>query len=187
MQKLNGQNPNWSLLPSVSSVGLLAANSGAVALFASPSARAAGGFRVAAGFRSAGAAWRFAARVSLVLPPEIRRVVRPFGVSVRSSSCGFRVSVPVAPWSVPAALPVSSLGSPAALAAALASPAWAPVAPTWAPFFPPVPVASSPRSVWRCAVVGLRRWVFRSAWFLARRSSAPFSACLRRAWQLARA
>lgn len=185
MQKAH-LNENWSLLPSTQSVGHLAASSGAVALFVGESARAAGGFRVAAGFRSAGAAWRFAARVRAFLPADILRAVRPFGVVVRRSACGFRVSVPVAPWSVPAALPVSTLAEdPRAIAQAMASPAWQPSAPVWAPFYPPVPIAATPRPVWRRAVVGLHRWVFRAAWHLRRRQGLPFPAALRSAWAAA--
>jgi hypothetical protein len=179
-------NANWSFLPSVQSVGALSASSGAVAVFVGESSRAAGGFRAIAGFRSAGAAFRFAVRLRPFLPSDILRAVRPFGVKIRRGRSGWQVSVPVAPWSVPARWPVSVVAdSPAAVAAALSCAPWAPAAPEWAPFYPPVPVALSPVSIWRRRVVGLRRWVLRAAWHLARRSAAPFSHCLRRAWQLA--
>ncbi|MFW6333377.1 MAG: hypothetical protein ACOC23_08770, partial [Thermodesulfobacteriota bacterium] len=184
-------NSNISLLPPVHSLVNLASNHGAVGISCRQSSNSAGGFTFVPQFASLAAAVRFGRAASALLPALIRKpspggeVVAVAGIcAVRRVGSGagalFFVSVPVAPWSVPAALPVVTLGSGAALVSALGTPEWAPRA----PFYPPVPVSQSPRAIWVRSVVGVRRWVMRAAWHL-RRAGRPRPVA--RAWRLYKA
>lgn len=108
-----------SVLPSLSVLSRSACRLGASGFSCRPSARALGGFVVAAGFRGSGSASAFAARWAAVLPAWCG------GCVVRLSGGLWWVSVPVLPASVPAVVrsgaPLVAVGAPPAVRAAVAA------------------------------------------------------------------